>query len=145
MAVRTAVIGLDTNVLLRALIDKSVWPDDSPGHMRAARDLVLTSGETFYVNLVVLVESVWVLENPLAQPKPVLIDILEKLLSAANVVLDHREAVAAALDGFRRGKPGFTDHLLGQVNRHAGCEATVTFDARMRRSELFRQLKPKTR
>ena len=29
------MIGLDTNVLLRALIDESVWPEDSPGQMRA--------------------------------------------------------------------------------------------------------------
>jgi predicted nucleic-acid-binding protein len=145
LAVWAALIGLDTNVLLRALIDESIWPDDSPGQMRAAQELLRSSGEIFYVNLIVLAECVWVLENPMGQPKAVLIQVLETLLLASNVVIDHRDAVKAALDGFRDGKPGFTDHLLGHVNRHAGCEATVTFDKDTRRSKLFRRLLPQTR
>jgi predicted nucleic-acid-binding protein len=96
------------------------------------------------VNQIVLAETVWVLENPMGQPKPILVEILERLLSASNVMLDNRDAVSSALAGFRRGKPGFTDHLIGHINRHAGCEATMSFDAGTRRSELFRQIKPKS-
>lgn len=136
------MIGLDTNVLLRVLIDERIWPDDNPGQTRAARRLVLESGSTFFVNPVVLAETVWVLEYPMEQAKPILIDILDRLLSSANVVIDRREAVVAALGGFRAGKPGFADHLIGHINRHAGCETTMSFDADTRRSGVFRRLTP---
>ena len=85
------MIGLDTNVLLRWLIDESVWPDDAPGQARAARDLIVESGETFFVNHVVLIEMAWVLLNPMGQPKHVLVEIVERLLSSSNVVVDRRD------------------------------------------------------
>ena len=137
------MIGLDTNVLLRWLIDESIWPDDDLGQIQAVSDLILDTGETFFVNHVVIAETIWVLANPMGQPKPVLIEIIDRLLSSANVVLDRREAVVSALAGFREGKPGFTDHLIGHVNRHAGCEATVSFDKAAHRSDVFRRLKPR--
>ena len=35
-----AVTGLDTNVLLRWLIDETIWPDDHPGQTCAVQHLV---------------------------------------------------------------------------------------------------------
>ncbi len=134
------VIGLDTNVLLRWLIDEATWPDDNPGQIRAVRDLIVESRETFFVNHIVIAETIWVLANPMEQPKAVLLDVMEKLLAAANLVIDGRDAVVDAVAGFRAGRPGFTDHLIGHVNRHAGCEATVTFDKDAGRSAVFRRL-----
>lgn len=138
------MIGLDTNVLLRILIDESVWPADSRGQARAARELVVGSGETFFVNHVVLAEMAWVLENPMEQPREVVVGIIERLLTSANVMLDRHDIVATALEGFRRGKPGFADHLIGQFNRHAGCVTTMTFDKGTRRSDLYTPLKAGT-
>ena len=60
------MIGLDTNVLLRGLIGESVWPDDNPGRTQRVADLILDSGETFFVNNVVLAETVWVLAHAMA-------------------------------------------------------------------------------
>lgn len=134
------MIGLDTNVLLRALISEGLWPDDHPGQAQAARSLVQNTRETFFVNHVVLAETVWVLSHPMRQPKSVIIGIIEGLLAAANVVVDHREAVTAALSAFSEGKPGFADHLIGHVNRMAGCETTVSFDEDTRHSPTFSRL-----
>lgn len=140
MAVSRGLIGLDTNVLLRVLVDESVWPTGDRAHARAARELVVGSREAFFVNHVVLVEAVWVLENPLEQPKAVLIDVVERLLASANVVLNEHEVVGAALEDFRKGHPGFADHLMGHLNRHAGCLTTMTFDKGARRSKLYTPL-----
>lgn len=139
------MIGLDTNVLLRWLVDESVWPDDAPGQARAARELIVESGETFFVNHVVLVETAWVLLNPMGQSKGVLVKIIERLLASSNVVIDRRECVAEALSGFRSSKPGFADHLLGRVNRRAGCETTMTFDTDAGRGDDFRRLNARRR
>ncbi len=134
------MIGLDTNVLLRALVREDVWPDDNPGQIQAARNLISDRRQTFFVNHIVLAEAVWVLANPLHQPKAVVVDVLEGLLAAANVVIDRRDVVLAAVTAFRQGKPGFTDHLIGHVNRMAGCETTVSFDKDTRHSPTFRRL-----
>lgn len=136
------MIGLDTNVLLRWLIDENIWPDDNPGQTRAVQELVLESGATFFVNHVVIAETIWVLANPMQQPKRVLLDIMDRLLASANVVIDRRDAVTAALAEYRHGKHGFADHLIGHVNRHAGCETTVSFDKDTGRSGVFRRLTP---
>lgn len=138
-ALAVEVIGLDTNVLLRWLIDETLWPEDSSGQMEAARRLI-GSDETFFVNLIVLAETVWVLQNPLRQSKQVVVDVVERMLGAANVVIDQRDTVIAACAGYRAGKPGFADHLIGQTNRHAGCKTTVSFDKGTRRSDLFTRL-----
>lgn len=142
LALRKALIGLDTNILLRWLIDETIWPDDHPDQTRAVEELA-ESGQTFFVNDVVIVETVWVLTRPMAQPKSILLQVLDRLLETTNVVIDRREVVVAAVADFRDGKPGFADHLIGHLNRHAGCEATLSFDADARRSKLFRELKPK--
>lgn len=133
------MIGLDTNVLLRWLVAESVWLDDDPGRSAAASALI-AGGETFFVNVIVLAETVWVLQNPLEQPKTVVLDVVERLLRSSNVVIDQREAVISALAGFRAGKPGFADHLVGHVNRHAGCKTTVSFDEGTRQSDVFTRL-----
>lgn len=137
------MIGLDTNVLLRALISDSVWPDDHPGQTRAARDLVRDGGQIFYVNQIVLAETVWVLTHPMEQPRAVVLDILQALLAAANVVIDGRSAVASAVAAYRNGKPGFADHFIGHVNRMAGCETTMSFDKDTKHSPTFRRLTPR--
>jgi predicted nucleic-acid-binding protein len=135
-----AVIGLDTNVLLRALISEDVWPDDQPGQMKAARRLITEGNESFFVNHVVLAETVWVLSGPMRQPKSKVVEVLDGLLAATNVVVDRHEAVAAAVAAFRDGKPGFADHLIGHVNRMSGCDHTVSFDKDARSSPTFRLL-----
>jgi len=135
------VIGLDTNVLLRWLIDEALWPEDSRGQMAAAKQLI-ECDETFFVNLIVLAETVWVLQNPLRQSKQVVLDLVDRLLGASNVVIDQRDTVIAACAGYRAGKPGFTDHLIGHANRQAGCRTTVSFDKGTRRSGVFTRLDP---
>lgn len=136
------MIGLDTNVLLRALVSDAVWPDDHPGQTKAASALLRDDGETFYINQIVLAETVWVLTDPMRQPKAVVLDILQKMLAIANVVIDQRDAVALAVSAYQAGKPGFTDHLIGHVNRIAGCDTTVSFDKDTKHSPTFRRLAP---
>lgn len=135
------MIGLDTNVLLRALVSEHVWPDDHPGQTAAARALIQDRNEVFFVNQIVLAETVWVLSKPLGQTKSVVVTILDGLLAAANVVIEQRDAVSAALAAYRQGKPGFADHFIGHVNRMAGCDFTVSFDKDTRHSPVFKRLK----
>lgn len=138
------MIGLDTNVLLRWLVDETIWPVDNPEQVQHATGILADPRRRFFVNTVVLAEAVWVLNKPLKQKKPVLIDLLRRLFEASNVEIEKREAAADAIAAFAAGGGGFSDHLIGTINRHGGCDTTLTFDRKAGRPADFTRLGPKS-
>ena len=77
------MIAVDTNVLIRILVDEP----SQPIQVTAARALASEAGKVF-VPLVVLVEVVWVLESAYGQPKAVVVHTLEHLLDNAAYAQD---------------------------------------------------------
>jgi predicted nucleic-acid-binding protein len=134
------MIGLDSNILLRWLIDESIWPNDNPRQAAAAAALLQDETERFYANSVVISEVLWVLEKPMKQSKRVLIEVLDRLLMTSNLVIQCHEAVAAARRSFEKHKGGIHDRLIAEMNNHAGCAWTATFDSAASRTPGFRLL-----
>ena len=137
------MIGVDTNVMLRWLIDESIWPDDNPGQTRAVARLLGDERQVFYVNSIVLAETIWVLQNPMKQTKDVVLGVLDRLLGFANVEIQDREAVRAARAAMARFKGGIHDQLIGAINAHARCSFTVTFDKDVSKTPGFKLLDAK--
>lgn len=124
------MIGLDTNVLLRVLVD-----DGSP-EVAKARNFVAAraaAGHDFHIDAVVLAETVWVLETVFGYGRADIAAAMVALLGNAAYVIDGREAVASALAGFRGTKADFSDCLIVARNAAAGCVDTASFDKAMRR------------
>jgi predicted nucleic-acid-binding protein len=119
-----AQIGLDTNVamrwLLRALGDEA--------QTKLAVDAVEGMAESVHINLIVLAEFMWLVgqKSKLARAEQVL--LVRGLLENPRVSLAERKAVAEAVDACERGGAGLVDHLIGILNRNAGCATTLTFD-----------------
>ena len=134
------MIGLDTNVLLRWLVDERVWPDDAPHQTALAAETLGRRDMRFFVNAVVLVETVWILAQPLRQRKPMLVALVDRLLNASNIVVDHCDAAKAALAAWRDGKGEFADHFIGAINDLAGCQTTLTFDRKAAFAPTFTHL-----
>ncbi|MGH9441938.1 MAG: PIN domain-containing protein [Thermoanaerobaculia bacterium] len=131
------MIGLDTNVLIRLLVE------DDPRQARQARELVANAakaGERFRVDPVVLCEVVWVLRSAYRIPKPRIVDTLDALLSTVELETGEADSVRSALGDFRAGKGDFADYVIARRNRSAGCEATATFDRSHRDDSSFRVL-----
>jgi predicted nucleic-acid-binding protein len=137
------MIGLDTNILLRWLIDESIWPDDNPGQSAAVRTLLEDDTERFFANDVAVSETMWVLEKPMKRPKQVLVEVLDRLLMTSNLTIQSREAIAAARRSFDKYKVGLHDRLIAEMNSHAGCAWTATFDKSASKTPGFRLLGPK--
>jgi predicted nucleic-acid-binding protein len=119
-------IGVDTNVLLRfAIIDDEV-------QAQAIRRLLseLNSGDIFYVNLAVLLEAVWTLRRFYRYSREQCLVFVEGLLEQRAIELDDHEVVGHALLDSRDTGSDFADAVIAQMNRHAGCEVTLTFDKR---------------
>ena len=123
-------IGLDTNVLLRFAID------DDEVQAKAIRRLLgeLKSGDVFYVNLAVLLEAVWTLRRFYRYSREQCLIFVEGLLEQRAIELDDHEVIGHALLDSRDTGSDFADAVIAQLNRHAGCELTFTFDKGAARS-----------
>jgi len=134
------VIGLDTNVLLRWLLDDSIIADDAPEQTELVSRTILESRETFFVNHIVLAETIWVLRNKVGQSRKVIEEIVDRLLHSANVETENAHVVERALTAFVEGKADFADYLIAEVNREAGCSSTLTFDHKAAKHSGFSKI-----
>lgn len=126
--------GLDTNVLVRFLTQ------DDPAQAKKANDLIETAaarGERLHLDVIVLCELVWVLQSAYGFDKPTVVDVLDKILSAAQFSVSDRNSLRRALTVYRRESGDFSDYAIGLRNQHAGCSDTVTFDRTLGPSPLF--------
>jgi predicted nucleic-acid-binding protein len=118
------MIGIDTNVLVRAVIG-----DDAQQAAHATRFL-RARGEVdpAFINPVVAAEFVWVLRAVYRMPRHVIADILRSMIESAAYAFGEREAVLRAFHDYESGVGDFTDRLIAEINDANGCTATVTFD-----------------
>ena len=81
-----------------------------------------------FIGLVVLVEIVWVSESCYGATREEVSEILRRLLSIKQLVVQDAEIAWRALRSFEAGKADFADCLIERMARAAGCEHVVTFD-----------------
>jgi len=126
--------GIDTNVLVRL-----VTRDDAE-QFRQVREFLearFAEADPVLVSVIVLCETVWVLRSSYGIPRREIAAALDQLLGVAGLVIEDREQVAAAVDAYRRGPGDFSDYLLGECNRAAGCVSTATLDRRLKSASAF--------
>jgi len=111
---------IDAGVLIRLIAR------DDAGQAAAA-DLFVEKGA--WVSVLALAEAVQVLGAVYHRDADALADAVEMLLDHKEVTLQDADAVAAAVDLFRsRRGLGFSDCLMLEVARKAGCLPVGTFD-----------------
>jgi len=121
--------GLDTNVLLRFLTADD--PEQSPVSRRLIEE-VEAANDRLHLSILVLVELVWVLRGSRYKlSRSEIADLLDGLLDTAVFEFQDRDLVSRAAAAFRTGPADFSDYLIGEVDRQAGCTATMTFDRRL--------------
>jgi predicted nucleic-acid-binding protein len=119
------VIGVDSNVLVRAVV-----VDDARQANRAARFLqARDDSDPAFINPVVLAEFVWVLRAVYRMPRDEIVGILRSMIESDAYALGEREAVLRAFRDYETGVGNFTDRLIAEINDSHGCAGTVTFDA----------------
>ncbi len=125
------MIGLDTNVLVRYLTQ-----DDKQQALAATN--LLESGETFFVNLMVLCELVWVLESCYKQKSPEIKQIIQKILSTKQLRIEKSHAVWKALENYEKNSNDFSDCLIGELNNSYECSITYSFDKDTKKLATFK-------
>jgi predicted nucleic-acid-binding protein len=131
------MIGLDTDILVR------YFTQDDPVQSYKATVLIeqrLTEQSPGFVSIVALAETVWVLERFYRLKKQEIAIVIERILGADALLVEHEAEVATALTAVWEGRGSFADALVGAINNQAGCSRTLTFDQKALRLPGFELL-----
>ncbi len=127
------MIGIDTNILIRWLIDDPA----APGQADRARELIEQLDEPAMVAIPVIAETVWLARRTFRLGKTEIIRLVEVMLASPSLIVAERASVEQALEQFRVGNIDLTDHLIAALNRASGCKTTLTFDRAAARNPAF--------
>lgn len=123
------MISIDTNVLIRVLVDDP----EAPGQVQSARSLVERAKRVF-VSQPVQIESTWVLSRSYGFGRPALRKVLGELQQNQAFELEHPDVFGQALELFLSTKLDFADTIILSISRR--LEHTLaTFDRKLARQD----------
>ena len=108
------MVGLDTNVLLRYLVQ------DEPAQSRRATEIIerrLTRRDPGFVSLVAILEIVWVLGSLYKRSRLEIAGHVEMILAADTLEVQNEQEVYQAVVALRNGTGTFEDALIGGLRR----------------------------
>jgi len=128
------VIGLDTNILVRYIVQ-----DHAEQSLAATRliETRCTQESTGFVSIIVLLELVWVLAAAYEYDKPVIASVIDQVLRTTEFTVEDGGLVWLALRDFKSGSADFADCLIAHRNHSSGCETTFTFDRNAAKGRYF--------
>jgi predicted nucleic-acid-binding protein len=128
------MIGLDTNVLVRFLVR------DDEAQFERARRLIrreAASGEPVLINLLVLLETEWVLRSRYDLTKAEIHTTFSGLLESVEVSFEDEASLEQALFLWKDSNVQFADCLIGARNTTLSCRGTASFDTKALRLPGF--------
>jgi predicted nucleic-acid-binding protein len=117
------VLGVDSNILIRFLTR-----DDEEQFAAASQFLEQAADRSLFVSLIVLVEINWVLRRVYKRAKLDVLQTLDELTDARQLVVEERARVIRAIDLARTTRADFSDALIALGHEAGGCRRTATFD-----------------
>lgn len=133
-------VAIDTNVLVRILIQDSTAPDQCAAARRLVAEAA-AAGESLLVSLCALLEAEWVLRSRYRVSREAMAGAFNAMLETPGIEFEHDATVEEALyllDQFPSAD--FADCLLTARAIHLGRSRFLTFDvgaARLPRGELL--------
>jgi predicted nucleic-acid-binding protein len=128
------MIGIDTNVLLRAMIrDDEVQAARAEALLRAAQ----SRNELIVVSLTVVMEAVWALRRSYKLKRNDVVTFLDRLTSNRAIHILDRDIVVAALGLYRSSSIDFADFVIGLRATMEGADEVFSFDTDAIEAGLF--------
>lgn len=118
------MIGVDTNVLVRFVIDY----DDDEFRKAAAFLASRTNEEQAFVSIIVLVEFICVLRSRYRYSQEQVCVVIEALMTSPALVFEEQPFLSMLIRGGNVKSGDLADHLIAFCAGRAGCSHTVTLD-----------------
>jgi len=128
------MIGLDTNILVRYLTQDDPVQSAKATYILERR---LTPKNPGFVSVVVVVETVWVLDRAYGLTAQEIAAAVERLLQVEVLIIEDEQQVFTAMVALKEGRASFADALIAELGARAGCTRTLTFDQRAGRLPSF--------
>ncbi len=118
------MIGLYSNILVR------VFARDDPAQEKAALRLIdgLPNGEKAIVNIVVVVELLWVLGRKYNFERNQLARVIRSLTEHRRLFLPDKDILREAAHRVTEEGGDLPDVIIGLLNKEQGASTTYTFD-----------------
>ena len=129
---------VDTNILIRFLVR-----DDQKQADLVYRKLKNTENDkdTLYVPLLIVLETIWVLESVCAVSKQEILESIDELLLMPVFEFEAPSVILGGIKSANTSKLELPDLLIAHSAKRSGCKTVITFDKRASRSEFFELLK----
>ena len=129
---------LDTNVLVRFLVK-----DDEQQAQTVYRKFKQAEAkkEVFFIPVLVVLETVWVLESVYEVTRQEILYAIDQLLAMPILKFEVQSAVRSFVSSAPENKTDLSDLLIAHCARSSGCECVITFDRRASNFALFELLK----
>lgn len=129
---------LDTNVLVRFLTkDDKRQAETIYGLFKQAE----SDKENFFVPLLVVLETLWVLDFVYKIPRQEILDSINELLLMPILKFEAKSAILSFVTSAQEIKIDLPDLLIAYSAKFSNCESVLTFDKRASNFELFELLR----
>ena len=131
------MIALDTNVLVRFL----VRDDEKQARIVYARfKRAEAERESLFIPLLVVLETIWVLESAYDRSRKEIVDSFDELKSMTILEFEKASVLQAWVDEGRKGNADLSDLLIALTAQSSGCSGAMTFDRKAARFAFFQLL-----
>lgn len=132
------MIAVDTNVIVRFLVR-----DDERQAEAVRRRLKLSEErrERFKIPLLVVLETIWVLESAYGKTRSDILDSIRDMRQMPVFEFEADRVIEGFLNDALRCKADLADILIAHSARNCGCDAGMTFDKEAAKLPFFNLLK----
>lgn len=129
---------LDTNVLVRFLVRDDKKQAEFVYRLFKRAE---SKNEPFFVSLLVVFETIWVLESVYEIPREEIRTSLQELLLMPILIFEAQSALQRTLSSAQTNKIDLADLLIAHSAKFSNCDGVLTFDKKASKFTLFEQLK----
>jgi len=129
---------LDTNVLIRFLVKDDERQAKIIYKLFKQAELYK---EILYVPLLVVLETIWVLESAYKIPRHDILDSINDLVLMPILEFEAQSTILSFISSAQETQTDLSDLLIAHAAKSAGCECMLTFDKYASENKFFNLLK----
>ncbi|MDE2704962.1 MAG: type II toxin-antitoxin system VapC family toxin [Gemmatimonadota bacterium] len=128
---------LDTNVLVRFLVRNDKKQAEIVYRLFKRAE---SKNDPFFVPLLVVLETIWILESVYEISREEIRASLQKLLLMPILIFEAQSALQRTLSSAQTNKIDLADLLIAHSAKFSNCDGVLTFDKKASKFALFEQL-----